>query len=201
MPCNSIMTGTGLELARCYQYLAASCPELVHNGWWVTHYLMLSQSISIVHCSNSECIFGPVTGIVHHVGHQACRSPTQSLAIDMRRLFLFNVATVVLFPIGEESDDGHRIKRALYIGIKRLWPSHVPGLCGLTGDRVPADATSGCPVVDWIVETGIWGAGWWSWWWPLGWHALLLLNSYRVDEWATVAGPAMHLSHILQRAT
>ena len=23
--------------------------------------------------------------------------------------------------IGEESDDGHRIKRALYIGIKRLW--------------------------------------------------------------------------------
>ena len=41
---------------------------------------------------------------------------TQSLATDMRRLFLFNVATVVL----EESDDGHRIKRALYIGIKRL---------------------------------------------------------------------------------
>ena len=36
--------------------------------------------------------------------------------------FLFNVATVVLFfLIGEESDGGHRIKRALYIGIKRLW--------------------------------------------------------------------------------
>ena len=54
--------------------------------------------------------------------------PAQSLATDMRRLFLFNVATVVLpilrkkfFLIGEESDDCHRIKRALYIGIKRLW--------------------------------------------------------------------------------
>ena len=32
MPRNSNMTGTGLELARCYQYLAASCPELVHYG-------------------------------------------------------------------------------------------------------------------------------------------------------------------------
>ena len=35
----------------------------------------------------------------------------------------------------------------------------------------------------------------------LGWHALLPINSYRVDEWATLAGPVMHLSHILQRAT
>ena len=57
MPRNFNMTGTGLELARCYQYLAASSPELVHYGWWVTHYLMLCQSISIVHCSNNECIF------------------------------------------------------------------------------------------------------------------------------------------------
>ena len=47
---------------------------------------------------------------------------TQSLDTDMQRPFLFNVATVVLFPylIGEESDGGHRINRALYIGIKRL---------------------------------------------------------------------------------
>ena len=78
-------------------------------------------------------------------------------------------------------------------------PAKWPGLYGLTGDRAPADATSGCSVVDWIVETGIRGAGWWSWWWPLGWHAPLPINSYRVDEWATLAGPAMHLSHILQR--
>ena len=80
-------------------------------------------------------------------------------------------------------------------------PTHAPGLCGLTGDRVPADATSGSPVVDWIVETRIQGAVWWTWWWPLGWHALLPINSYRVDEWATLAGPAMHVSHILERAT
>ena len=30
----------------------------------------------------------------------------------------------LLFLIGEESDGGHRIKRALYIGIKRLWIGH-----------------------------------------------------------------------------
>ena len=33
--------------------------------------------------------------------------------------FLFNVP--IVFLIGEESDGGHRTKRVLYIGIKRLW--------------------------------------------------------------------------------
>ena len=43
------MTGKGLELTRCYQYLTAACPELVHYGrkWWVNYYLML-KPISIV---------------------------------------------------------------------------------------------------------------------------------------------------------
>ena len=55
-----------------------------------------------------------------------CTCNPQLLATDMQRLFLFKVAIVVLFLIGE-SDGGHRIKRALYIGIKRLW-------CNLDGD-------------------------------------------------------------------
>ena len=41
-------------------------------------------------------------------------------------------------PIGEESDDGHRIKRALYIGIKRLWSTtpHISGQLGTKKNRV-----------------------------------------------------------------
>ena len=39
------------------------------------------------------------------------RGHRRSLPILRKKFFL----------IGEESDDGHRIKRALYIGIKRLW--------------------------------------------------------------------------------
>ena len=51
---------------------------------------------------------------------QSCT--TQSLATDMRRLFYSTWPPSFSSHIkkGEESDDGHRIKRALYIGIKRL---------------------------------------------------------------------------------
>ena len=84
-----------------------------------------------------------------------------------------------------------------WLGLMSRFPDMWSGLYGLTGDQRPADATSGCPFIDLTVE--IWGAGWWSWWWPLGWHAPLHIYSYRVDEWATLAGPASHLSHILQR--
>ena len=83
--------------------------------------------------------------------------------------------------------------------IWRHWTHKMPVRYIWTGDRAPADATSGYPVVDWTVETRIWGAGWWSWWWPMGWHTPLPINSHCVDKWATLAGPAMHLSHILQR--
>ena len=34
-----------------------------------------------------------------------------------------------------------------------------------------------------------WGAGWFSWWWSLGWHAPLPINSYCVDKWATLVVP------------
>ena len=57
------------------------------------------------------------------------RPQSQSLATDMRRLFystwppsFSSHIKKEVFLIGEESDDGHIIKRALYIGIKRLWP-------------------------------------------------------------------------------
>ena len=48
---------------------------------------------------------------------------TQSLVTDMRRLFYSTWPPSFSSHIkkGEESDDGHRIKRALYVGIKRLW--------------------------------------------------------------------------------
>ena len=58
----------------------------------------------------------------------------QSLATDMRRLFYSTWPPSFSSHIkkGEESDDGHRIKRALYIGIKRLWFFHcqrLPSVC------------------------------------------------------------------------
>ena len=59
----------------------------------------------------------------------------QSLATDMRRLFISTWPPSFsshfkkeVFLIGEESDGGHRIKRALYIGIKRLWFHGRPAL-------------------------------------------------------------------------
>ena len=57
------------------------------------------------------------------------------------------------------------------------------GLCGLVEGWVPIDASSGCPVIDWAVETRRWCAGWWPWWWP-GRHAPLDWNSYCVHELA-----------------
>ena len=52
----------------------------------------------------------------------------QSLATDMRRLFYSTWPPSFSSHIkkGEESDDGHRIKRALYIGIKRLCWKQTP---------------------------------------------------------------------------
>ena len=45
------------------------------------------------------------------------------------------------------------------------YPVTCAGLCGLVEGWVPVDASSGCPVIDWAVETRRWGAGWWPWWW------------------------------------
>ena len=44
------------------------------------------------------------------------------------------------------------------------YPVTCAGLCGLVEGWVPVDASSGCPIIDWAVETRRWGAGWWPWW-------------------------------------
>ena len=64
------------------------------------------------------------------------------------------------------------------------YPVTCAGLCGLVEGWVPVDASSGCPVIDWAVETRRWGAGWWPWWCLGGRHAPLDWNSYCVRELA-----------------
>ena len=58
------------------------------------------------------------------------RPKSQSIDTDMQRLFIQrgrrrSLLMLRKFLIQEEKDGGHRIKRALYIGIERLWPKSV----------------------------------------------------------------------------
>ena len=71
-------------------------------------------------------------------------------------------------------------------GIRFWWlfRNKCDGLCCLVEGWVPVDASSGCPVFDWAVETRRWGAGWWPWWCLGGRHAPLDWNSYCVHELA-----------------
>ena len=50
------------------------------------------------------------------------------------------------------------------LGPVSRYPVTCAGLCGLVEGWVPVDASSGCPIIDWAVETRRWGAGWWPWW-------------------------------------
>ena len=78
----------------------------------------------------------------------------QSLATDMRRLFYSTWPPSFSSHIkkGEESDDGHRIKRALYIGIKRLWKYGCNEDCFIFGEYF-SDEISVCMTLALLDQT------------------------------------------------
>ena len=67
MPRNFNMTGTGLELARCYQYLAASSPELVQMGDGSPITSCSANLFLLYTVVTMNAFFGPVAGVVHRI--------------------------------------------------------------------------------------------------------------------------------------